>query len=57
MSLIMMRIIKMEIECINKCGNLTDSPNEKECETCREITIEEIQARHKEAMLKFQNKS
>ena len=57
MSLIMMRMIKMEIECINKCGNLTDSPNEKECETCREITIEEIQARHKEAMLKFQNKS
>ena len=74
----------MEIECINKCGNLTDSPNENECETCREITInelqskfddvaredtqglikkdllldtefsiEEMQAKHKEAMLKF----
>ncbi len=35
----------MEIECINKCGNLTDSPNEKECETCREITIEELQSK------------
>ncbi len=43
----------MEIECINKCGNLTDSPNEKECETCREITIEELQLKHKKAMLKF----
>lgn len=26
----------MEIECVNKCGNLTDSPTFIECETCRE---------------------
>lgn len=25
----------MEIECVNKCGNLTDSPHSNKCESCR----------------------
>ena len=27
----------MEIECVNKCGNLTDSPRFDKCESCREM--------------------
>jgi len=27
----------MEIECINKCGNLTDIPESNQCATCREL--------------------
>ena len=43
----------MEIECANKCGNLTDSPDSPFCETCREVTIPDLQSKAKEAMLKF----
>ncbi len=27
----------MEIQCVNRCGNLTDSPDSDMCETCREM--------------------
>ncbi len=28
----------MEIQCVNKCGNLTDSPDSDMCGTCREMS-------------------
>lgn len=28
----------MEIQCVNRCGNLTDTPDSDMCETCREMS-------------------
>ncbi len=27
----------MELQCVNRCGNLTDTPDSDMCETCRDI--------------------
>lgn len=46
----------MEIPCANKCGNLTDSPDSPFCETCRDVSIEDLQYKHKLAAKTFLNK-